>query len=167
MVHTPFHLEQTTMNPPSPTSRRALVLGASGGIGGKVARLLRDEGWQVIALKRALPVHTEQRDGITWLRGDAVNGKDVLDAADGCQVIVHAVNPPGYLQWAEKVLPMGKCFDCDPRRLSQRQACALDADRGGFALAVDSGGPRQLPQTHLAFQVEQQQRSPSAERTIL
>lgn len=34
------------------TQRLALVLGASGGIGGEVARQLRDAGWQVRALKR-------------------------------------------------------------------------------------------------------------------
>jgi nucleoside-diphosphate-sugar epimerase len=30
----------------------------------------------------------------------------VLDAAVGCSVIVHAVNPPGYRRWSELVLPM-------------------------------------------------------------
>jgi nucleoside-diphosphate-sugar epimerase len=30
----------------------------------------------------------------------------VLAAAQGCSVIVHAVNPPGYRRWAELVLPM-------------------------------------------------------------
>lgn len=94
------------MKTPSPPGNHALVLGASGGIGGEVARRLRDEGWQVRTLKRGLSTHMEQHDGITWLRGDAMSRQDVLDAADGCQVIVHAVNPPGYRQWAEKVLPM-------------------------------------------------------------
>ncbi len=31
---------------------------------------------------------------------------DVLQAARGCAVIVHAVNPPGYRRWSELVLPM-------------------------------------------------------------
>ena len=84
----------------------ALVLGASGGIGGEIARQLRDAGWQVRALKRALAHEEEQRDGFTWLRGDAMNREDVLRAARGCAVIVHAVNPPGYRRWAELVLPM-------------------------------------------------------------
>jgi nucleoside-diphosphate-sugar epimerase len=84
----------------------ALVLGASGGIGGEIARQLRDAGWQVRALKRAVAHDEEQRDGFTWLRGDAMNREDVLRAARGCAVIVHAVNPPGYRRWAELVLPM-------------------------------------------------------------
>src|SRR5215469_846997 len=83
-----------------------LVLGASGGIGGEVARQLRGAGWQVRALKRGLARDEEQRDGITWVRGDAMNRDDVLRAARGCSVIVHAVNPPGYRRWAELVLPM-------------------------------------------------------------
>ena len=35
-----------------------------------------------------------------------MNRADVLAAAQGCAVIVHAVNPPGYRRWAELVLPM-------------------------------------------------------------
>ena len=84
----------------------ALVLGATGGIGGEIARQLRDAGWQVRALKRTLAHDDEQRDGFTWLRGDAMNRDDVLRAARGCSVIVHAVSPPGYRRWSELVLPM-------------------------------------------------------------
>jgi nucleoside-diphosphate-sugar epimerase len=84
----------------------ALVLGATGGIGGEIARQLRDAGWQVRALKRTLAQDDEQREGFTWLRGDAMNRDDVLRAARGCSVIVHAVSPPGYRRWSELVLPM-------------------------------------------------------------
>lgn len=84
----------------------ALVLGASGGIGGEVARQLRDAGWQVRALKRGLDTARVHRDGIEWVEGDALLRNDVLAVARGCQVIVHAVNPPGYRRWAELVLPM-------------------------------------------------------------
>ncbi len=81
----------------------ALVLGATGGIGGEVARELREAGWDVRALTRGTP---PARDGITWIRGDAMNRDDVVAAAQGCSVIVHAVNPPGYRRWTELVLPM-------------------------------------------------------------
>ncbi|WP_375134460.1 NAD-dependent epimerase/dehydratase family protein [Roseateles aquatilis] len=86
--------------------RIALVLGASGGIGGAMARRLRDAGWTVRALKRGLASESEQRDGLLWLRGDALDAMDVQRAAQGCEVIVHAVNPPGYRRWSEWVLPM-------------------------------------------------------------
>jgi nucleoside-diphosphate-sugar epimerase len=86
--------------------RTALVLGATGGIGGEVARQLRDAGWMVRALRRAQPQDSRHDEGIQWLRGDAMNAADVAKAARGCQVIVHAVNPPGYKRWSELVLPM-------------------------------------------------------------
>ncbi|WP_175821803.1 NAD-dependent epimerase/dehydratase family protein [Burkholderia sp. BCC0419] len=86
--------------------RQALVLGASGGIGGEVARQLRAAGWQVRALKRGLDAEVVERDGIAWVRGDALDRDAVVRAARGCSVIVHAVNPPGYRNWATQVLPM-------------------------------------------------------------
>src|SRR3978361_367396 len=87
------------------TGKTVLVLGATGGIGGEVARQLRDAGWKVRALHRGGQLPTEQRDGIEWIRGDAMNRADVMSAASGCSVIVHAVNPPGYRRWSELVLP--------------------------------------------------------------
>jgi nucleoside-diphosphate-sugar epimerase len=83
-----------------------LVLGANGGIGGEAARQLRDAGWEVRGLRRRAAQPMERQDGITWIRGDALNARDVMQAAEGCSVIVHAVNPPGYRRWAELVLPM-------------------------------------------------------------
>jgi nucleoside-diphosphate-sugar epimerase len=83
-----------------------LVLGATGGIGGEVARQLLDAGWDTRALQRRAARPVEQRNGITWIRGDAMNRDDVMAAANGCSVIVHAVNPPGYRRWSELVLPM-------------------------------------------------------------
>lgn len=87
-------------------TKTALVLGASGGIGGEVARRLRDAGWTVKALRRGLASAHELREGLHWLRGDALNATDVRQAARGCSVIVHAVNPPGYRDWDRVVLPM-------------------------------------------------------------
>ncbi|MBR8361233.1 NAD(P)H-binding protein [Burkholderia vietnamiensis] len=88
------------------TQRQVLVLGASGGIGGEVARQLRDAGWQVRALSRSLDAASVERDGIEWMRGDALDRDAVLRAARGCGVLVHAVNPPGYRNWSTQVLPM-------------------------------------------------------------
>jgi nucleoside-diphosphate-sugar epimerase len=83
-----------------------LVLGATGGIGGEVARQLRDAGWQVRALKRGTAEAGTSKDGITWIAGDAMDAQAVRQAAKGCAVIVHAVNPPGYRNWSQLVLPM-------------------------------------------------------------
>jgi len=86
-------------------TRTALVLGATGGIGGEVARNLRRRGWAVRAMHRDAAKHAG-RDGLEWVQGDAMNEADVVRAAQGVSVIVHAVNPPGYKRWAELVLPM-------------------------------------------------------------
>jgi len=85
---------------------RVLVLGATGGIGGEVARQLLAAGWQVRALRRGSPPAGAPQEGLDWVAGDVMNRADVLAAAVGCSVIVHAVNPPGYQRWAELVLPM-------------------------------------------------------------
>lgn len=87
----------------SSTQRTALVLGATGGVGSETARALLASGWKVRALNRR---EMTRADGIEWLRGDAMHREDVVAAAAGCQVIVHAVNPPGYKNWAGQVLPM-------------------------------------------------------------
>ena len=84
----------------------ALVLGATGNIGGEVARRLADRGWQVRALHRhpeALP-HKDPR--FQWIKGDAMVRDDVIQGARGSELIVHAVNPPGYRNWGALVLPM-------------------------------------------------------------
>ncbi len=88
------------------SSKTVLVLGATGGIGGEVARQLRGLGWTVRALKRGASEAVQRQDGMTWLRGDAMNRDDVMRAAEGCSVVVHAVNPPGYRDWEKLVLPM-------------------------------------------------------------
>lgn len=87
------------------TSNTVLVLGARGGIGGEVARQLLRAGWQVRGLARRPPAGQEN-DGIAWRRGDAMSASDVAAAAQGCAVLVHAVNPAGYRNWAGQVLPM-------------------------------------------------------------
>lgn len=87
------------------TSKTALVLGATGGIGGETARRLVQRGWRVRALHRD-PARAGFRDGIDWIPGDAMNAADVTAAAGDASLIVHGVNPPGYRRWGELVLPM-------------------------------------------------------------
>lgn len=82
--------------------RIALVLGASGGVGGETARALIRHGWQVRGLSR----RPRTGDGIDWVAGDAMDAASVLAAARGASAIVHAVNPPGYRNWSRLVLPM-------------------------------------------------------------
>jgi nucleoside-diphosphate-sugar epimerase len=87
------------------TSRTALVLGATGGIGGETARALSRLGWKIRALARnGRPANST--DSWEWVKGDALDRDCVVAAAQGTHAIVHAVNPPGYRNWATLVLPM-------------------------------------------------------------
>lgn len=84
----------------------ALVLGATGGIGGTVARGLSQRGWQVRALNRNAHKAALAAPAFDWRQGDAMSARDVRAAAEGVDLIVHAVNPPGYRNWGTLVLPM-------------------------------------------------------------
>lgn len=98
---------------PTPGNRSALILGATGGIGGAItARLIRD-GWQVRALCRNAAAATSgwRHDcpPPRFITGDAMDEASVVRAAtleNGVTTIVHAVNPPGYRNWSSLVLPM-------------------------------------------------------------
>lgn len=84
------------------SAKTALVLGATGGVGGETARALVRRGWRVRALTRV----PREGDGIEWVTGDAMDRDAVLRAAQDASVVVHAVNPPGYRNWARLALPM-------------------------------------------------------------
>ncbi|MGZ2484649.1 nucleoside-diphosphate-sugar epimerase [Rhizobium pisi] len=90
----------------SDMNKTALVLGATGGIGGAVARKLVERGWQIRALNRNAAKVSRSQPAFEWVQGDAMNSGDVLKAAEGASLIVHAVNPPGYRDWEKLVLPM-------------------------------------------------------------
>lgn len=86
--------------------KTALVLGATGGVGGEVASALSARGWRVRALHRKGAAAGRSGEDFEWVQGDALNGADVGAAANGASLIVHAVNPPGYRNWQRLVLPM-------------------------------------------------------------
>ncbi|MFT4012675.1 MAG: NAD(P)H-binding protein [Paracoccus sp. (in: a-proteobacteria)] len=88
------------------TDRKALVLGATGGIGGVIADTLIRRGWQVRGMARDVPAALAKKPGLDWVGGDAMTAGDVAAAASGASVIIHAVNPPNYANWDKLVLPM-------------------------------------------------------------
>ena len=85
--------------------RTALVLGATGGIGGETAHALGRHGWKIRALARS-GRPADSKISWEWIKGDALNRDSIVAAAQGTSAIVHAVNPPGYRNWAALVLPM-------------------------------------------------------------
>ncbi|WP_052162062.1 NAD-dependent epimerase/dehydratase family protein [Aquabacterium sp. NJ1] len=93
----------------------ALIVGATGGFGAQMARTLLAQGWAVHALTRHADMASRVRSGssawcgleaVQWHLGDASVAADVLQAAQGACVIVHAANPPRYQRWRELALPM-------------------------------------------------------------
>lgn len=84
----------------------ALVLGATGGIGGAMAAKLAARGFRVRAMHRSAAAMAERKPDYEWVVGDAMRRDDVTAAAEGAGLIVHAVNPPGYRDWEKLVLPM-------------------------------------------------------------
>ncbi len=86
----------------------ALVIGATGGVGGAVTRTLIARGWRVRALNR----HPDRAGAaepdlkVDWVRGDAMIAAEVVAAAHGVELIVHAANPPGYKDWDKLITPM-------------------------------------------------------------
>ena len=90
------------------TDKLALVIGATGGIGGAVAERLVAGGWRVRALNRDPETarRTSGRPGLEWVKGDAMVEAQVVAAAQGASLVVHGANPAGYRNWAGLQLPM-------------------------------------------------------------
>jgi nucleoside-diphosphate-sugar epimerase len=91
------------------TIQTALVLGITGSIGREVAAVLAARGWQVRALHRdpeAAQAAAALPKSVQWIQGDAMRQDDVVAAASGAMLIVHAVNPPNYRNWRALALPM-------------------------------------------------------------
>jgi nucleoside-diphosphate-sugar epimerase len=90
-------------------TRTALVIGITGSIGREVAVALLRRGWQVRALHRdpsAARISRAQPNSVQWIKGDAMQPGDVVEAARGTDLIVHAANPPNYRNWRGLALPM-------------------------------------------------------------
>jgi nucleoside-diphosphate-sugar epimerase len=90
-------------------ARTALVIGVTGSLGREVAGALLRHGWQVRALHRdpsAAASSSKLPNSVQWVKGDAMQCGDVVDAARGTELIVHAANPPNYRNWRGLALPM-------------------------------------------------------------
>jgi nucleoside-diphosphate-sugar epimerase len=90
-------------------NQTALVIGITGSIGREVAAVLLNRGWQVRALHRnpgKAMASVSLPKPIQWLKGDAMQMGDVVEAARGTTLIVHAANPPNYRNWRGLALPM-------------------------------------------------------------
>jgi len=141
------------------TQKTALILGATGGVGGATGRALVQRGWHVRALSRQTVTGTD----LEWVRGDALDAKTVRRAGVGVDAVVHAVNPPGYRDWARLALPM-----LDNSIAAARAAGARLALPGTIynydpaARLVDEVAPQQPTTRKGAIRKEMEQRIESA-----
>ena len=90
-------------------TRTALVIGLTGSLGREAAGALLRHGWQVRALHRdpsAAASSSNVPNSVQWVKGDAMQSSDVVEAARGTELIVHAANPPNYRNWRGLALPM-------------------------------------------------------------
>ncbi|MGM0837568.1 MAG: SDR family NAD(P)-dependent oxidoreductase [Bacillota bacterium] len=90
--------------------KKALVIGASGGMGYAIVRELVSRGIEVKAFAKGGEKLEELfgvEELVTIQPGDAENTQQLIEAAQGCDVIFHALNIP-YSQWKEKLLPIVK-----------------------------------------------------------
>ena len=81
-------------------SKKALVIGATGGFGQAMARMLVADGWQVTALMRNPRTLPKGLEAVAIVAGDARNARDVRRAARGVDVIVQGFNVL-YPRWGE------------------------------------------------------------------
>lgn len=87
----------------------ALILGITGSVGHATAEALHRHGWRLRALHRNPAEAAQGLSGpgdVDWRHGDAMTVADVQAAAEGCDLLLHAVNPPGYRDWRGLALPM-------------------------------------------------------------
>src|ERR1700734_4008946 len=82
-------------------TRTALVIGITGSIGREVAEALLRRGWRGRALHRNPSAATT-----AGTLPHAMQSSDVVEAARGTELIVHAANPPNYRNWRGLALPM-------------------------------------------------------------
>jgi nucleoside-diphosphate-sugar epimerase len=150
----------STMETTMTQQKTALVLGATGGVGGEVARRLVARGWIVKALVRDPAKLAERTTGILAMKGDAMNAQDVAHAATGAALIVHAVNPSGYRDWEKLVLPMLENTISAARATGARillPGTVYNYGPDAFSL-IDEAAPQHPPTRMGAIRVEMEQR---------
>lgn len=102
------------------TMKRALVAGASGGIGYALVCELISRGVEVVAFARGKErLHSlyQKLVDVTIFKGDALNPDHLAAAANGVDVIFHAISFP-YQEWEEKHM---QCLDVMLEVAKQKQ----------------------------------------------
>ena len=85
---------------------RILILGAAGRLGRPAAEAFRDAGWSVASLVRSRST-ARVAPGTEILELDAADRESLIEAANGVDVILHALNPP-YTEWPRLARPFAE-----------------------------------------------------------
>lgn len=79
---------------------QTLVLGATGFMGGQIARAAVERGWPIRGLRRRAGSTGAIGDlDVEWFDGDLADAGALRAAMDGCEVVFHAA---GYYPWASR-----------------------------------------------------------------
>jgi len=113
---------------PDPTEWPVLVTGASGFVGGHVARTLARAGHRVRGLTRSNPLVEPDDPAIDWVRGDLRNPKDRRAALRGVRGVIHSAS------WVS--------LGADPR--GEGASVNVEATRGLLLDSVASGVERMV-----------------------
>ena len=101
-----------------------LVLGATGFIGGQIARAAAERGWRVRAARRRPDATGAIADlDVDWVQADLNDRASLVAAMQGCDVVFHAA----------------AAYPHDSRRMEQDVRTAVDQMRSVLAAAKDSG----------------------------
>jgi nucleoside-diphosphate-sugar epimerase len=90
--------------------KKALVLGASGGMGYSIVKELSNRGVEVIAFSRTkskLEKLFSLDQNVHIFAGDIFNKEDLIEASKGVDVIFQSANIP-YIEWEEKLISFMK-----------------------------------------------------------
>lgn len=118
---------------------RAVVLGATGFIGGQIARAACDAGYEVHALRRRPNATGAVGDlPIAWCAGDLDDSDSLIRAMQGCDVLFHAA---GYAPDTERSVPRALRTGVAQMRRVLDAAAATGVERVIYTSSLSTIGP--------------------------
>lgn len=78
---------------PQLSKRTALLIGATGGVGGETASALEHHGWTIRALSRRGKPDGDTTDW-NWVKGDAMNQDAIIGAVDAVKTTLVGLSLP-------------------------------------------------------------------------
>ena len=127
---------------------QVLVLGATGCIGGQIARAACKVGWEVHGLRRREGAVGAVGDlPVTWYDGDLSDVVSLESAMQGCEVLFHAA---GYAAYAERSIPRAVRFAVEQMRVVLGAARNAGVRRVVYTSSLTTIGPSPSGSNRLA-----------------